>query len=148
MAFYKMQIRACNTTAHHILKNDVDLILSKFYEGRKSKRVIFSALISDFIGLVFEGISSFPHHKRHNSLHKAVKAMSILMDAPRNILMHLENTLVMYGIYNAETLENLVKTVHALHNRQLLYKSLFADQTSAAYKHIHRCMVHMVFSTM
>ena len=23
--------------------------------------------------------------------------------------MHLENTLVMYGIYNAETLENLVK---------------------------------------
>ena len=27
MAFYKMQINACNKTAHHILKNEVDLIL-------------------------------------------------------------------------------------------------------------------------
>ena len=27
MAFYKMQIKAPNTTAHHILKNEVDLIL-------------------------------------------------------------------------------------------------------------------------
>ena len=32
--------------------------------------------------------------------------------------MHLENTLVMYGIYNAKTLERLVKTVHTLHSRQ------------------------------
>ena len=46
--------------------------------------------------------------------------------------MHLENTLVMYRIYNAETLENLVKTVHALHNRQTLYAGLFARETSAA----------------
>ena len=60
--------------------------------------------------------------------------MFILMDAIRNKLMHLENTLVMYRIYNAETLEKLVKAVHALHNRQSLYESLFAAQTSAAYK--------------
>ena len=79
--------------------------MPKLYEGQKSKRGIFSTLISGFIGLAFEGISSFLHHKRHNALHKAVKAMSILMDAQRSKLMHLENTLVMYGIYNAETLE-------------------------------------------
>ena len=60
--------------------------------------------------------------------------MSILTDAQRNKLMHLENTLVMYGIYNAETLEKLIKTVHTLHSRQPLYKSLFAGQTSAAYE--------------
>ena len=30
MAFYLMQINACNKTAHHILKNEVDLILPKF----------------------------------------------------------------------------------------------------------------------
>ena len=35
MAFCKMQINACNKTAHHILKNEVDLILAKFSEGRK-----------------------------------------------------------------------------------------------------------------
>ena len=50
MAFYKMQIKACNNTAHHILKNEVDLILPKFYEGQKSKRGIFSVIISGFIG--------------------------------------------------------------------------------------------------
>ena len=95
MAFYKMQIKGCNITAHHILKNELDLILQKFYESHRSKREILSTLISGFIGLAFEGISSFLHHK----------AMSILMDAQRNKLMHLENTLVMYRIYNAETLE-------------------------------------------
>ena len=60
--------------------------------------------------------------------------MSVLMNTHRNKLMHLENTLVMYGIYNAETLEKLVKTVHTLHSRQCLYESLFAGQTSAAYQ--------------
>ena len=60
--------------------------------------------------------------------------MSVLMGAQRNNLMHLENTLVMYGIYNAENFENLVKTVHTLHHRQSLYESLFAGQTSAAYE--------------
>ena len=77
MAFYKMKIKAFNIMAHHILKNEVDLILPKFYEGHKSKRGIFSALISGFIGLAFKSVSSFLHHKRHNALHKAVKAMSI-----------------------------------------------------------------------
>ena len=40
MAFYKMQIKAHNIMAHHILKNEVDLILPKFYESHKSKRGI------------------------------------------------------------------------------------------------------------
>ena len=64
-------------------------------------------IISGFIGLAFKDILSFLHHKRHKALHKIVKAMSITMDMQRNRLMHLENTLVMYRIYNAETLENL-----------------------------------------
>ena len=100
---------------------------------RKIKEEFF-AIITGFIGLAFQGISSFLHHKRHKALHKVVKAMSISMDTQRNKLMHLENTFVMYGIYNAETLENLVKIVHALHSRQTLYKGLFAGQISAAYE--------------
>ena len=91
-------------------------------------------IISGFIGLAFKGISSFLHHKRHKALHKAVKAMSVTMDMQRNKCMHLENTLVMYRIYNAETLEKLAKTVHALHSRQTLYESLFTGKTLAAYK--------------
>ena len=37
MGFYKMQIKAHNATAHHILKNEVNLILTKFYGDRKIK---------------------------------------------------------------------------------------------------------------
>ena len=92
MAVYKMQIKAHNVTAQHILKNEVDLILPKFYKGWKNKRGVFSAIITGFIGLAFEGISSFLHHKRHKALHKVVKAMSISMDVQRNELMYLENT--------------------------------------------------------
>ena len=60
--------------------------------------------------------------------------MSISMDVQRNKLMHLENTLVMYGIYNAETLEKLVKMVQVIHSRQSLIEGLFAGQSAAAYE--------------
>ena len=99
-----MQIKACNAMAHHILKNEVDLILPKIYKGQKNERGFFRTIIIGFIGLSLEGISSFLHNKRYKALHKAVKAMLISMDAQRYKLMHLENTLVMYRIYNAKTL--------------------------------------------
>ena len=63
MAFFKMQIKACNATAHQILKNEVDLILPKFYTECRVKRGIFGAIISGVIGLVLEGISNCLHHK-------------------------------------------------------------------------------------
>ena len=126
--FYKMQINACNKTVHQILKNEVDLILPKFPESRNSNRGIFSTIISGFVGLAFEGILSFLHNSRHKALHKAVLAMSSKVDIQRNKLMHLEATLVIYGVYNAETLEKLIKTVHTLHNRQSMYESLFTGQ--------------------
>ena len=88
MAFYKMQINAQNKTAHHILKHEVDLILTKFPEGRKSKRGIFGTIILDLVHLAFEGISSFLHNRR----------LSAKTDKQRNKLMHLEDTLVMYGV--------------------------------------------------
>ena len=136
-----MQIKAHNNTIHHILTIEVDLILPKFPKGQKSKRGIFSAIISGFVGLAFEGISSFLHNRRHKALHKTVKAMSIWTDIQRNKLVHLENTLVMYRVYNAETLERLVKTVNALHSKQTLYK------TSAAYEY-YKCMANEAYSIM
>ena len=44
MTFYKMHIKACNATAHHILKNEVDLILPKFQKGQINKRGILVLL--------------------------------------------------------------------------------------------------------
>ena len=52
--------------------------------------------------------------------------MSSKADIQRNKVMCLEDTLFMYGVYSAEKLEKLIKTVHVLHSRQSMYKSLFA----------------------
>ena len=59
MVLYKMQISACNLTAHKILKNEVYLNLPNFHREHRNKRGIFGAIISGFLGLAFEGISSF-----------------------------------------------------------------------------------------
>ena len=42
--------------------------------------------------------------------------------------MQLENSMVMYGIYNAETLEQLIKKVHHIHNTKSSNEKLFAEQ--------------------
>ena len=137
-ALYKMQITSHNLTAHTILKNEFDLILPKFHKEHRNKRGIFGAIISGFLGLAFEGISSFLHYKRHKDLQKAVNAMSISREAQRNKLIHLENSLKMYGVYNVETLEKLVKTTDALHSHQSLVEDLFAGQKVAAYEYLFK----------
>ena len=45
-----------------------------------------------------------------------------------NKLIQLENSMVMYGIYNAETLEQLINTVHHIHNTTSSNEKLFAGQ--------------------
>ena len=60
--------------------------------------------------------------------------MSISTDTQRKKLMYLENSLAMYRIYNAETLEKLVKMVQVIHSRQSLIEGLFAGKSAAAYE--------------
>ena len=47
--------------------------------------------------------------------------------------MHLEDSMVMYGVYSAETLEKLIKTVHCIHNTKTLHKTLFAGWLTSTY---------------
>ena len=51
-------------------------------------------------------MSSFQHNRRHKALRKAVKAMETKKDIQHNRSKHLEDSIVMYGVYNAETLES------------------------------------------
>ena len=44
-----------------------------------------------------------------------------------NKLMKLEETMLMYGIYNTETLEKLIGTVHEIHNTSS-HEKLFVGQ--------------------
>ena len=72
--FYKKQIKYNNCTAYDILENEIGLILPYF--GNRRKRffaTVFGSIASSVIGLAFEGISSFLHHKRHKALNKVVK---------------------------------------------------------------------------
>ena len=45
-----------------------------------------------------------------------------------NKLMKLDNTMLMYGIYNAEILEKLIKTVQEIHNTTCSHENLFAGE--------------------
>ena len=59
--YYKRQIKSYNSTAQNILRNEMDLILPKI--SRKQKCGIITTIVSSFIGLAYECISSFLHHK-------------------------------------------------------------------------------------
>ena len=48
-----------------------------------------------------------------------------------NKLMQLENSMLVCGIYNAETLEKLINTVHHIHNTTSSHDRLFAGQQSS-----------------
>ena len=77
---------------------------------------IITSIITSFIALAYEGISSFLHNRRHKALHKAIVTMENKVDSQWNNLIHLENSMVMYGVYNAITLEKLINTIHQMHN--------------------------------
>ena len=44
--------------------------------------------------------------------------------------MQLENSMLMYGVYNVETLDKLIATVHNIHNTTSSHERLFAGQHS------------------
>ena len=58
---YKRLINSYNNTAHNILENDTNLILPQI--PGKQKCGIITTLVLSITGLVYEGISSFLHHK-------------------------------------------------------------------------------------
>ena len=77
----------------------------------------------------------------------AVIAMSIKTDIQRNKLTHLENTLVLHRVYNAEMLERLIKTVCMLHSRQCM-KAYLQVKHQQHMNIIHQCMGNEVYNIM
>ena len=123
---YKRLIISYNNTTHNILENEINLLLPQI--PRIQKCGIITMLVSSFTGLAYEGISSFLHHRHNKALHKAVNAMDRKIDIQHNKLMQLENSMLMYNVYNAETLEKLITTVHIIHNTSSSHERLFAGQ--------------------
>ena len=104
--YYQRLINSYNNTGHNILENEINLLLSRI--PRKQNCGIITTLMSSFIGLAYEGISSFLHHRRNKAIHKAVNAMDNKANIQHNKLMQLENSMLMYCVYNAESLEKFI----------------------------------------
>ena len=98
----------------------------------KQKCQIVSTLVSGFIGLAYEGISSFLQRKHEDALQKAMIAMNNEADFQHNKLLKFNNTMLMYRIYNAETLEKLINMVQEIHNVTSSHERLFAGEHNPA----------------
>ena len=49
--------------------------------------------------------------------------------------MQLENSMLMYSVYNVETLEKLITTVHNIHNSTSSHERFFAEPYRAGTSH-------------
>ena len=82
MYLYKHQVEYYKKMVYEILERDIGMILPRFEDREKNlkqkrqKRPIISALISAFIGLAYEGISSFLQHKQEKALQQAMHTMN------------------------------------------------------------------------
>ena len=68
---YQKQVQYYNQMAYNILQNKINLILPTLNDPNRKKRFLSSVhgtIASKIIGVAFEGISSFLHHKRHKAL--------------------------------------------------------------------------------
>ena len=115
------------------MTNDIGKILPKYPTDHRHKRgailaSIFGGIASSVIGLAYGGISSFLHHKRHKALHKAVAVMDKKTNLQCNRIHHLEDTMIMYGVYNSDTLKDLIDTVHRIQNFTTWNEKTFAGR--------------------
>ena len=84
--------------------------------------------------MAYEGVSSFPHHKRHKALLKAVKVMEKKTDLECNKSHHLEDMIIMYGVYNSDTRTELIDTVHKMQNTTTRKERTFAGKLNQMYQ--------------
>ena len=60
-------------------------------------------------------------------------AMENKVNLQCNKIIHLEDSVVMHGFYNSETLEKLINTVHNMHDTTAPNERLFASKLSSWY---------------
>ena len=105
--------------------------MPSFNNNNRKKRfltTILGTIASKVIGLAFEGISSFLHHKRHKALQKAVNVINSKLEIDHSRVYHLEDTIIMYGKYNSDSLVELVKTVHLMQNVTTWKEKIFVSE--------------------
>ena len=54
---------------------------------------------------------NYLHHLRQKPIGKAFEAVEINVHLTKIRLLHLEDSMVMYGIYNAASIKNIIETI-------------------------------------
>ena len=104
---------------------------------------MLGGIASSVIGLSYEGISSFLHHKRHKVLLKTVKVMEKKTDIQHNKTHHLEDTMIMYDVYNCYTMTELIDIVHRMHNTTMWKERTFAGRLNQLFEmYLHQEGMH------
>ena len=62
-----------------------------------------------------------------------MQTMNDKIDLECSRVFHLENWMIMYGIYNVGTLERLIQMVHKMHNRTMWYERLYSGSVQKWY---------------
>ena len=141
--FYKQQIDYYNSTAYNLLQNEIGLILPIFNSRKKRfLSTILGTIATKVIGLAFEGISSFLHHKRHKALQKEINALNSQTNIDHNRVYHLEDTMIMYGKYNSDTVMALIDMVHQMQNITTWKEKIFVSEINDWLK----CRLEDVYS--
>ena len=115
---------------YNIFENEIKPLLPKKCQDKKCG--IVTTLVSGIIGLAYEEISSFLQGKHDTALKKVVFAMDNEINIQHKKFLKLDSTMLMYGIYNVETLEKLINTVHEIHNVTSSHERLFTGEHNPA----------------
>ena len=127
--FYKQQIDYYNWMAYELLQNKTGLILPNL-KNRKKRflNTILGTIATKVVNLAFEGISSFLHQKWYEALQKAVNVLHSRKGIDHNSVYHLEDTMIMYGKYNSDTLMELINMVHQMQNVTTWKEQIFVSE--------------------
>ena len=79
-------------------------------------------------------MKGYPVSFNENALHKAVNTMNNQANTQHNKFMKLDDTMLMYGIYNAETLEKLIRTVREIYNTSSHEKLFVGEHNNSLFR--------------
>ena len=89
------------------------------------------------------------HNKRQKSCTQAIHGNGKKINTEQNKIFHLEDSMVMYGICNSDTLEKLINTVHKMHNKTTWNERIFSGKLDHWYlskdRNGHYAIISLLF---
>ena len=87
--------------------------------------------------MAYEGISGYLHNERQKALQRVFIGMELWNNYRliwKEKKIHLKYSMVMYGIYNSETIERLINMIQHMHNKTIWNENLFVVKLNNWYQ--------------